>query len=52
MMLENEAVPMRPEQRQTTGMSVQTVQDFLPGAEVFNLRILTPAETLLQIRRV
>ena len=27
------------------------VQDFLPGAAVFNLRILTPAETLLEIRR-
>ena len=27
------------------------VQDFLPGATVFNLRILTPAETLLEIRR-
>ena len=26
------------------------VQDFLPGAEVFNLRILTPAEMLLQIQ--
>ena len=27
------------------------VQDFLSGAAVFNLRILTPAETLLEIRR-
>ena len=26
-------------------------RDFLPGAAAFNLRILTPAETLLQIRR-
>ena len=26
-------------------------QDFLSGAAVFNLRILTPAETLLEIRR-
>ena len=100
MMLEYEAVLMRPEQRQATGMSVQdvqdfldglaallvpvtphflwrprlrdpddemvldaainggaeaiatfNVQDFLPGADVFNLRILTPAETLLRIRR-
>ena len=51
MMLEYETVLMRPEQRQATGMSVRDVQDFLPGAEVFNLRILTPAETLLQIRR-
>ena len=100
MMLEYEAVLMRPEQRQATGMSVQdvqdfldglaallvpvtphflwrphlrdpddemvldaavnggaeaivtfNVQDFLPGADAFNLQILTPAETLLQIRR-
>ena len=27
------------------------VQDFLRGAAVFNLRILTPAEALLEIRR-
>lgn len=26
------------------------VQDFLPEAAVFNLRILTPAETLLEFR--
>ena len=100
MMLEYEAVLMRPEQRLATGMSAQdvqdfldelaallipvttwflwrprlrdpddemvldaainggveaivtfNVQDFLPGAAVFNLRILTPAETLLEIRR-
>ena len=100
MMLEYEAVLMRPEQRQATGMSVQdihdfldelaallipvtswflwrprlrdpddemvldaainggaeaivtfNVRDFLPGAAVFNLRILTPAETLLEFRR-
>ena len=96
MMLEYEAVLMRPEQRQATGISVRdvqelaalfipvtphflwrprlrnpddemvldaaikggaeaivtfNVQDFLAGADVFNLQILTPAETLLQIRR-
>jgi len=27
------------------------VRNFLPGAAVFSLRILTPAETLLEIRR-
>ena len=100
MMLEYEAVLMRPEQCLATGMSVQDVQDFLdeltallipvttwflwrprlrdpddemvldaavnggaeaivtfnvqdfrPAAAVFNLRILTPAETLLEMRR-
>ena len=100
MMLEYEAVLMRSEQRQATGMSAEdvqdfldglaallipvtphflwrprlrdpddemvldaainggaeaivtfNVQDFLSGADVFNLRILTPAETLLQIGR-
>lgn len=100
MMLEYEAVLMRPEQRLATGMSAQDVQDFLdelavllipvttwflwrprlrdpddemvldaainggaeaivtfnvqdfrPAAAVFNLRILTPAETLFEIRR-
>ena len=100
MMLEYEAVLMRPEQRQATGMSVQDVQDFLdelaallipvtswflwrprlrdpddemvldaainggaeaivtfnvkdfvPGTSAFNLRILTPAEALLELRR-
>ena len=100
MMLEYEAVLMRPEQRQATGMSAQDVQDFLdelaallipvtswflwrsrlrgsddemvldvtinggaeaivtfngrdflPRATAFNLRILTPAEALLELRR-
>ena len=100
MMLKYEAVLMRPEQRQATGMSAQDVQDFLdelaallipvtswflwrprlrdpddemvleaainggaeaivtfngrdflPGAAAFNLRILTPAEALLELRR-
>ena len=100
MMLEYEAVLMRPEQRQATGMSAQDVQDFLdelaallipvtswflwrprlrdpddemvldaainggaeaivtfnvkdflPGTSAFNLRILTPAEALLELRR-
>lgn len=27
------------------------VQDFLPAAAVFDMRVLTPAEVLLQIRR-
>ena len=26
-------------------------RDFLPGAAAFNLRILTPAEALLELRR-
>ena len=100
MMLEYEAVLMRPEQCQATGISVQDVQDFLdelaallipvpswflwrprlrdpddemvldaainggaeaivtfngkdflPGAAAFNLRVLTPAEALLEFRR-
>ena len=100
MMLEYEAVLMRPKQRLATGMSVQDVQDFLdelaallipvttwflwrprlrdpddemvldaainggaeaivtfnvqdfrPAAAVFSLRILTPAETLFELRR-
>ena len=100
MMLEYEAVLMRPEQRQATGMSVQdvnvfldtlallitpavpyflwrpllrdpedemvldaavnggaeaiatfNVQDFLPGQNLFNVQILTPAETLRRLRR-
>lgn len=100
MMLEYEAVLMRPEQRQAMGMSVQEVdrfldalaalitpvvphflwrprlrdpddemvleaavnsgaeaivtfnkRDFLPGATPFDLKVLTPAEALWQLRR-
>jgi hypothetical protein len=49
LFLEYEDVLKRPEQRKASGLSLYNVKDFREAAPRFGLRVLRPAELLLEI---